>query len=303
MNRRNFIAKNLVSLPVIHSFTQSENQTMDTSAITIRFYCPRWGASDSWESFAKRVKEAGYDGIEAPVSSPEVPERDEILAATKKYNLSIIGQYYQSFEKDADVHAKNFEKYLRGLALLKPEFINAQTGKDYFSFDQNKRMIEVATKFTKETGIHVVHETHRGKALFAAPVAGQYLKQIPEMRLTLDISHWCNVHESLLQDQSEMVELALRHTDHIHSRVGHPEGPQVNDPRAGEWKDTVNIHLGWWDKVVEHHVQEGKNLTITTEFGPAGYLPVLPYTQQPVADQWDINVYMMNLLKKRYIRG
>ena len=37
-----------------------------------------------------------------------------------------------------------------------------------------------------------------------------------------------------------------------------------------------------------------------TEFGPPHYLPALPYTQQPVADQWAINVHMMQLLRKRY---
>jgi hypothetical protein len=41
-------------------------------------------------------------------------------------------------------------------------------------------------------------------------------------------------------------------------------------------------------------------LTVTCEFGPSGYLPTLPYTQQPVASQWDINVFMKDLLKKRW---
>jgi hypothetical protein len=42
-------------------------------------------------------------------------------------------------------------------------------------------------------------------------------------------------------------------------------------------------------------------MTILTEFGPPNYLPTLPYTQQPVADQWAINVYMMQMLRKRYL--
>jgi hypothetical protein len=29
-------------------------------------------------------------------------------------------------------------------------------------------------------------------------------------------------------------------------------------------------------------------------------MPTVPYTQMPLANQWEINVYMMNLLKKRY---
>jgi hypothetical protein len=43
-----------------------------------------------------------------------------------------------------------------------------------------------------------------------------------------------------------------------------------------------------------------QTITILTEFGPPDYMPVLPYTRLPVANQWEINVYMLNLLRKRY---
>jgi len=29
-------------------------------------------------------------------------------------------------------------------------------------------------------------------------------------------------------------------------------------------------------------------------------MPTLPYTQEPLADQWAINVHMKDLLRKRY---
>lgn len=105
----------------------------------------------------------------------------------------------------------------------------------------------------------------------------------------------------MLSDQKEAVQLALLKTGHIHARVGHPQGPQVNDPAAPEWKPILDQHLAWWDEIVRIHKEnKAKVLTITTEFGPSGYLPTLPYTQQPVADQWSINVFMLNLLKARY---
>jgi hypothetical protein len=97
-----------------------------------------------------------------------------------------------------------------------------------------------------------------------------------------------------------MVNLALSRTDHIHARIGHAEGPQVNDPRAPEWKNAVDAHLSWWDKVVERKRIEGTPITFLTEFGPPSYLPTLPFTNQPVANQWEINIYMMDLLRKRY---
>jgi len=143
--------------------------------------------------------------------------------------------------------------------------------------------------------------THRSRILFAAHVARQYIEKFPNLRLTFDVSHWCNVHESLLDDQEETVQMALSRVDHIHARIGHQEGPQVNDPRAPEWANAVKRHLEWWDKVVQLKIQAGVNsITILTEFGPPDYMPTLPYTRQPLGDQWNINVYMMQLLRKRY---
>src|SRR5690606_24710892 len=166
--------------------------------------------------------------------------------------------------------------------------------------EQNEQFLALADSISRATGVPIVHETHRGRFSFAAHITKEYLERLPYVRLALDISHWCAVHESMLDDQPDAVALALQRTDHIHARVGHPEGPQVNDPRAPEWKDIVHRHLEWWDAIVAAHREQQTPLTITTEFGPPNYLPTLPYTRQPVADQWEINTYMLNLLKTRY---
>jgi hypothetical protein len=104
----------------------------------------------------------------------------------------------------------------------------------------------------------------------------------------------------LLSDQPETMRMALSRTDHIHARIGHQEGPQVNDPRAPEWADAVKAHYAWWDEIVKRKAAEGLPVTVLTEFGPPTYLPTVPYTFQPLADQWDINVYMMKTLRERY---
>jgi hypothetical protein len=136
--------------------------------------------------------------------------------------------------------------------------------------------------------------------MFAAPLTRMYMEKIPELKLTFDVSHWCNVHESMLADQKETINMALQRVEHIHARIGHPEGPQVNDPRAPEWEAVVKQHFDWWDIVADRKKKNGERMTILTEFGPADYMPTLPYTRQPLADQWAINVHMMTLLRKRY---
>lgn len=106
----------------------------------------------------------------------------------------------------------------------------------------------------------------------------------------------------MLHDQQAAVEKAIAHTAHIHSRVGFTEGSQVMDPRAPKWKEVVETHVGWWQKVYQKNCAAGMTTTVTTEFGPYPYLQHLPYTQVPIYDQWEVNIYMMTLLRKRLTR-
>ena len=267
----------------------------------IKFFCPKWGSDNiTWDDFCKKVKAAGYDGVETPVPFDDA-ERSEIIAALKKYELLLIGQYFQSFEKDFDEHKKSFKRHMEYLAALKPLFIDSQTGKDYFTAEQNSELFGIATEITKQTGVVIAHETHRNKALFAAHITKDLLIRNHDIVITADFSHWCNVSESLLEQQQEAVDMAIGRTIHIHARVGHAESAQVSDPRADEWGEELEAHLSWWDDIVKYRLEGGAQLmTITPEFGPAPYMPALPYTKMPVANQWDINYYMKEMLKWRY---
>jgi len=267
----------------------------------LQFFCPRWGSEAlSWNDFFRKVKSAGYDGVEYAIAeSVTIAELDEVWTKAFKHDLLLIAQHYDTYEPDFDLHlalyVKWFEK-IKGYPVVK---INSQTGKDFFSFEQNGALIAVATRFSNETGIPVVHETHRNKFSFAAHITREYLLGIPNLRITLDASHWVCVAESFLSDQKEAMELAILRTDHIHARVGYLEGPQVTDPAAPECLEALNAHLQWWDSVVEGKKKD-EVLTISPEFGPYPYMVTLPYSGQSVADQWVVNVWMMNLLKERY---
>ena len=267
----------------------------------LKILATNWGFEGSLDAFCAKAKKEGYDGIEQwwPV---EKKEQDELFATLKKYNLE-VGFLCGGWQSNAAEHLAYYIAAVDAAAkqnIQKPLYINNHSGRDYFSFEDNQKFIAHTTALAKQTGIKILHETHRSRMLFAAHITKQFIQKNAELRLTLDISHWCNVHESLLDDQKETVEFALERTDHIHARIGYQEGPQVNDPRAPEWEKTVQQHFAWWDKVVERKKMNGEQMTFLTEFGPPLYMQTLPYTLQPLSNQWAINVHMMQLLRKRY---
>lgn len=306
-SRRKFIAttSSATTALLLSSITAlAENNPPRTRAnknFELKLLATNWGFDGSVDVYCDKVKKAGYDGIEIwwPM---EKAAQDEMFSALKKNNLE-VGFLCAGQQSNYNEHLQSFKQMTEAAAtntVQRPLYINSHSGRDFFSYDENKTFIDHTTQLNKKTGIPIYHETHRSRILFAAPVAKQYMQKIPELRITFDVSHWCNVSESLLQDQPETLALAIERADHIHARIGHPEGPQVNDPRAPEWEAAVKVHLGWWDAIVERKKKAGERLTILTEFGPADYMPTMPYTRQPLADQWGINVYMMNLLRKRY---
>ncbi len=263
------------------------------------FFCPLWGMENlAYAEAAKRVKAAGYDGMEI-AAGPE--KRKEAVQVTRGNGLELILMAFGEGSSFPE-HKKKYHDNLLDIASHKPLFINAHTGRDYFTFEQNTELIQTAAAVEKQTGVRILHETHRARFSYSAPAIQYYLLKLPDLRLTADYSHWVNVAESYLTDQAENVNRAIAVSDHIHCRVGQPEAPQVSDPRAPEWKDALESHAKWWD-AIRARLQKANapTLTVTCEFGPApGYLPTLPYTNQPVASQWDINVFMKDYLKNRW---
>jgi sugar phosphate isomerase/epimerase len=306
MTRRDFIntataTAAIASLEPIASANAAPVQF--ANKLSLKVLGTNWGFQGTTDQFCAAVKKEGYDGIE--MWWPGTKEKqNELFTALKKHDLE-VGLLCGSGEKDFATHLDAFKKSINAASSeyqQKPLYINCHSGRDFFTYEQNKAFIDHTTEASTKSGIPIYHETHRGRMLFAAHIARNFIEKNPALRLTLDISHWCNVHESLLQDQDETVKVALSRVGHIHSRIGHEEGPQVNDPRAPEWEAAVKAHLAWWDIVVEQKVKSGEPLTILTEFGPPNYLPTVPFTHQPLADQWAINVHMMHLLRKRYLK-
>ncbi len=274
----------------------------------IKYICPHWGSeNDSPEAFIEKVLAEKYEGIEinlpphtSSFTKNFIVKMEDLLSSNKDF-VFILQQLTSPENEMVDAYIKKMEKSLTDLALFQPSFINSHTGKDYYSFDDNCRVIEACLNFSIKKNLRVLHETHRGRFSFHAASLLPYLKKFPEMELAGDFSHFCTVSESLLQDQEEIVQQIIPHVSHIHARIGHEQGPQVNDPAAPEWQNHFNWFASWWQEIIIKKESQGWNsFTITPEHGPYPYMPQAPYTKLPLSIQWDNNVYIKNILEKNW---
>lgn len=264
------------------------------------FFCSIWGMADlPLRDALLKIKSAGYDGVEYGCELNAV-QKGLVQELCNETGLLLIMQQYAATGSNFNEYAKDYRAHLEYIAEFSPLFINSHTGKDYFTTEQNIQLMKTAQEIQDDRGVKIVHETHRGKSIYSAARTLDFIRQCPSIRLAGDFSHFCAVSESLLEDQEDTLKQIIPHVDHIHARVGHSQGAQVTDPRLPEWQTALQRHLGWWDAIIDHHRRSGTaQLTITPEFGPAPYMPAAPFTQQPLASQWDINLYIKQLLWQR----
>lgn len=271
----------------------------------IKYVCPFWGCENNTaDIFIDKVLSAGYDGIE--INLPETGNfTGNFIAAMEDVIMDKPGFIFIAQQQIAPQHEtvesyiNKMNKNLLRLAACQPTFINSHTGTDHYSFDDNCRVIEAALNVSNHTGVRILHETHRGRFSFHAASLLPYLKKFPELELVGDFSHFCTVSESLLQEQEEIIQQIIPHVAHIHARVGHEQGPQVNDPFAPECQYLLAWFKNRWQEIIDANSKTGcSSFGITPEFGPPPYMPVLPFTQQPTGNQWQININMMNYLKE-----
>ena len=182
---------------------------------------------------------------------------------------------------------------------FKPIMINTLAGSDAWSFAGKVKFFADALPLEQEFGIPIAFETHRSRPTFHPWVTRDLLMELPDLHLTCDFSHWCAVTERLVMDEeSELLDLVASRARHIHARVGYDQGPQVPDPRAPEYADTVAAHVSWWQHVLKAQAAMGRtSFTFTPEFGPDGYLQSEPFTRKPAADLRKVNHWMLTHLR------
>lgn len=267
----------------------------------IKIFSPLWGHEHlEYRTFLEKVRNAGYDGYDLWIPARKA-EKHLLFDFLQQHGMRMVAHQHAANGSTFDKFKASYAQKLLECAEPQPLLINSHTGRDYFSLEQNIALIDIAEEISTKTGIAIVHETHRGRLGYSPQMMNTIFNLRNRLKITADFSHWTCVTESMLENFEDILNEAILRTRHVHARVGYSQGPQVPDPRAPEWQDTLQCFLSWWDRIVEVNTNIGtKLLTFTTEFGPVPYMPISPFTGKPLADQFEINCFMKDLLHDHY---
>jgi hypothetical protein len=266
----------------------------------LKIYKSLWGMTNPLEQQFEQVRAAGYDGIES--AAQEIAEPAKFEELLKNSGLDYVALVYtEGGSVDHAEHADELRRRIGDAMRYNPSKIVAHSGRDTMSFGKTIRFFEQALRVEEELGIPIAHETHRRRPLYSPMNTLVLLRELPDLHINADFSHWCCVTESMLEDHAEALTLAARRAIHIHGRIGFENGPQVPDPRVPEWEDRVQKHETWWDMIIAAHLaRHEKSLTFVPEFGPPTYMHTHPATGQPTADLWEVCLWSANRFRKQF---
>jgi len=241
-----------------------------------------WGMEGEIEQQFERIAAAGYAGVEMLV--PEAKSAARVRAALASTGLEAIPLILH-YTEDRATYRREAERAME----MDPRQVTSHTSGDWLSNAEAIDFLGWALELERELGVPIAHETHRSHLLATPWQTGAVLRELPELKITADYSHWVVVAERMLEDREDDIALANRHAIHVHARVGHPEGPQVNDPRSPSNAPLVKRFESWWAAIMRSRLDAGaERLTITPEYGPPPYMQTLPYSEEPVADLWEV---------------
>jgi sugar phosphate isomerase/epimerase len=257
----------------------------------LKIYKSLWGMTGSIEEQIGKIAASGYDGVES--ACEEIKDPVGFRALLEAHHLDYIPLIYTEGD-----HYDSFARLIELAATYAPQKIVAHAGRDIMSFTEQVRFLDHALKVEEEFGIPVAHETHRRRPFFSPMNALALLGALPGLKINLDLSHWCCVTESMLEDHGEAIASVIAHAIHCHARVGYENGPQVPDPRGREWEAHQGRFEEWWKWFVDQQRERGAPVaTMTPEYGPPSYMHTHPSTGKPVADLWEVCLWTAKRLR------
>ncbi len=273
----------------------------------LKLFKPLWGHQGTLREAVRQAAEASFSGIEGPPPKSK-SDRNAFDADLKENGLEYIaevvtgGDYVPDPTLDPSRHLDDLRKGIERSLSLDPLFINTMTGLDAWPMTKQVTYFEKVLELQDQYDLTITVETHRSRSTYTPWQTAELLRYLPGLKLNCDFSHWCCVSERLvLNDDPDLFYLFMKACRHLHARIGYAQGPQVPDPRAPEYATEVEAHFRWWKHVWNFMEACGReSVTMTPEFGPDGYLHQEPYTQEPVADLWEVNCWMAGELREAF---
>ncbi|MFD1953237.1 sugar phosphate isomerase/epimerase family protein [Paenibacillus thailandensis] len=254
------------------------------------------GEAESAGERCRLIAEHGFDGINGFLPAEEnAAEWRRLLA---HYGLSFSVNAYPASLADMDEFLKKAKSYEGTI-----DYINAQVMQPFLVGDEAVRLLAGIDRLSREAGIPVFVETHRGTITQDLIRTVEYAQALPSLRLTIDYSHYVVAGElhTVTPQAEEWLGKLLPHTASIHARVSNGEQVQI-DPGFGEDSHPMLAHFArWWSAgMLSWRERSGHGtdaLPFVVELGPPPYA-ITAGDGREISDRWRQSLELQRLARR-----
>ncbi|MBV7397147.1 sugar phosphate isomerase/epimerase family protein [Mameliella sediminis] len=254
--------------------------------------------------FVEDTAKEGYAGVEFPLAALTFEEgaADQVIntlrqrAAQKGLQVIVQVATRPAEYGSARDHLAEFRKQAAVAAALGASKLVVHAGSDGFDEGTAVSYLRDCMAAAADHGLAALMETHRGRLLNDPWRCARLMEALPEMRLTLDLSHWHVIVDREPLDLMDLFDEAARRSGHVHARVGHEKGAQVPHPGDPHWARHLALYRRWWSIARDAVQSRGGVFTVTPEYGPPPYMNTRPFSHERDADLLDLNRWMRDRL-------
>jgi hypothetical protein len=255
------------------------------------------GNTPSDEEKIALIANSGFDGINGFLPAPE--KADYWKHLLDKYHLSFsVNAYPTSYEDLADFLQR--AKAFGGIG-----FINAQVMQPFMIGQSAIQLLNGMEQLSKDAGIPVFIETHRGTITQDLIRTVEYLRELKSLPLTIDFSHYIVAGEmhTVSQEADELLLKLLSNTSSIHTRISNGEQIQI-DPGEEQNHPMFAHFIKWWQLGMKnwiHKANPNDVFPVVIELGPPSYAITTNEAcgrNNEISDRWRQSLYLQRVVRE-----
>lgn len=244
------------------------------------------------ESQLTKIAEAGFDGVTDHYHDPRAAA--QLSRTASSLGLQIEGQLFPRTIDDLQPALEIASRY--GC-----HHLTLQADSRPRTLTQALTLIEGWQRLADQVDFPVLLETHRYRVTNDLHFTLDLLREMPDLKLLADLSHYVVGREIPLppgdEDQAQ-IQAILRNSWGFHGRVASSE--QVQLPISFEQhKPWLDLFTGWWRYGIDdwlHRAGREGSLSFTCELGPPPYA-ITDRFGRDVTDRWEESLRLKDVAR------
>ena len=232
----------------------------------------------------KKIKDAGFSGATIDLAAHEIEEFQNKKHYFIENNLGCMVNAFPYSKEDLGPLlklAKEFDAC----------FVNIIGGVMPIDYKDAIPLVYDWMEQADKAGVKILFETHRDSLLNYLYYSLQLIEEVPEMRLTADLSHFVVDREMwtpISETDQQYISTILDRSDCFQGRVASREQIQIqlSFPQHQVW---VEIFKKSWSEGIkkwQERNSDNENLYFLCELGPPGYA-ITDADQLELSDRWE----------------